>query len=439
MNLKELLILPFLLIPVFKGCAQEILTKNEALKMLMEKNFDLKIADLNVIVAKNNTNILNSGYLPSLSANGSVAYNIDNSGIVFSNGSDTTIKRAESDSRILNLNLNYILFDGFNRKHNISRNKENLTLAQLNAQATLENTLIAFYTLYYNIAQSQQTLSSLGQTLQISKDRLTRTQYGFDYGRNTRLDVSNAEVDINTDSINYLNAYQLLQNQIRNLNILLSIESSEIYKVDTTVQFKIIEDQDAMRASMIEANTQIRLAKSGAKVSQFDNQISKRNLFPTISINSGYSTGVNNIAPGNFLSSRTNKGITYGASFTWNLFDGGKSTVAMQNARINRGIQETVTKQTTVEVQSNFENTWSEYENRLFVIKAQQNNLLSNQQNFERTKERYKLGQVTSLDFRTAQLNLLQAEINLIQAKYNAKISEITLYQLAGKIHEAEF
>ena len=160
---------------------QQVLSKQDALQMLMEKNFDLKIADLNIEIAENNTDLLNSGYLPTLSANGNINYNIDNSEIVFANGSDTTINSAESDGRALNLNLNYVLFNGFNRKYSIGRNRENLTLSQLNAQATLETVLINFYTTYYGVAEGQKALNSFKKTLEISKERYERTKYGFEF------------------------------------------------------------------------------------------------------------------------------------------------------------------------------------------------------------------------------------------------------------------
>ena len=280
---------------------QSVLTKSDALRILMEENFDLKVADLNNEIAGNNTSFSNSGYLPTLTANGNLNYNLDNSEISFANGSDTTINRAASDSRALNLNLNYVLFDGFNRKYNISRNRENLTVSQLNAQATLESTLVNFYTLYYALAQSQQTLATLKETLSISKDRLTRTQYGFEYGRNTRLDVSNAQVDVNTDSINYLNTRQTLESQIRNLNLILALGSEENYKVDTSVVLNEELDKDALMQALLTKNAQIQLAKSGVTISQYDDRISQRNYFPTVNLNGGYSNTVNNFAPGNFL------------------------------------------------------------------------------------------------------------------------------------------
>mgnify|MGYP000280071281 CR=1 FL=1 len=45
---------------------QELLKKEDAVKIAMENNFDIKIANSNLDIAKNNASIQNSNYLPSV-------------------------------------------------------------------------------------------------------------------------------------------------------------------------------------------------------------------------------------------------------------------------------------------------------------------------------------------------------------------------------------
>ena len=104
----------------------------------------------------------------------------------------------------------------------------------------------------------------------------------------------------------------------------------------------------------------------------------------------------------------------------------------MQNARIALESQKIQQERTTITIQRDVLNAYSTYENALFVLQAQQANLATTQRNFDRSNEMYKQGQITSIEFRQAQLNLLNAESNLSQAKYNAKNAELQLKQLAG-------
>jgi outer membrane protein len=64
----------------------------------------------------------------------------------------------------------------------------------------------------------------------------------------------------------------------------------------------------------------------------------------------------------------------------------------------------------------------------------QAKNVAANTGNLERSQERFKLGQVSSIEFRQAQVNLLHAETIKNLAKYDAKLAEYQLLQLAGQL-----
>ena len=87
----------------------------------------------------------------------------------------------------------------------------------------------------------------------------------------------------------------------------------------------------------------------------------------------------------------------------------------------------------------NVSNAWNIYKTALFVLEAERTNLRTNQRNFDRTVEQHSLGQITSIVFRQAQLNLLNAQLNYNQAKYSAKIAELALFQLSGDLLDATF
>ncbi|MGB5362223.1 MAG: TolC family protein, partial [Aureibaculum sp.] len=86
-----------------------------------------------------------------------------------------------------------------------------------------------------------------------------------------------------------------------------------------------------------------------------------------------------------------------------------------------------------------FNNAWEDYQNKLFVLQTQVKNVQTNTNNFNRTEERYKLGQVTSIEFRQAQLNLINAIGDKNAAKYDAKLAELQLMQLSGQLLDMEF
>jgi len=92
-----------------------------------------------------------------------------------------------------------------------------------------------------------------------------------------------------------------------------------------------------------------------------------------------------------------------------------------------------------IEMERDFHNAWSDYKNKLAIYQVQENNIITSKNNFDRTQEKFKLGQVSSIEFRQAQLNLINAELSRNQAKYAAKISELNVLQLSGELLNVQF
>ncbi|MFT5640320.1 MAG: outer membrane protein TolC [Cyclobacteriaceae bacterium] len=439
MNNRTILVSTLLLLAATITYGQELLSKQEAISLALESNFDIVRSNQSILIEENNTSIYNSGYLPTVNGTANINFNVENVTAEFQDGTERSLDRAKSNSRSAGLNVNWVLFDGFNRSYTMSLNQANYSVSQLNARATLEVVILDLFNSYYEVARTHKTVKSLKSNLNISKDRLLRVSYGFDYGQSTKLDITNALVDVNTDSINLLNAKQSLGNAHRNLNFLLARDANVSFEVDTTISFTKLAAKEVFEAKLVSNNTQILLAKSGIMVSDYNTRINTSRYLPTLAVDGNYNYRLGNNNSASFLAGSVNSGLSYGASLSWSLFDGGATKTAVQNAKINQFIEKASLQQAKQQAVLSFENAWSDYQNRLFVVSAQERNLSANENNFERTTEKFRLGQVTSLDFRVAQQNLLQAEINLIEARYNAKIAELAIYQLVGDIQVANF
>ena len=120
----------------------------------------------------------------------------------------------------------------------------------------------------------------------------------------------------------------------------------------------------------------------------------------------------------------------------YNLYDGGLRKVQEQNTKLNIEGQNLAKEELIRNIERDITNAWHDYQNALFVIETEKSNLSTSEVNFERTEELYKAGQISSVEFRQAQLNLLSASNNYINAQYDAKQIEIQLNFLTGRIIE---
>ncbi|WP_445954766.1 TolC family protein [Yeosuana sp.] len=428
------------LLVVFNAVAQQqIITPNEAVTLALSNNYGIKLANNQLEVAKNNASILNSGYLPTITGNAGATYNIDNTEAVFSDGNVAILNSAESSRYNASVNLNYVLFDGLGRSYDYKQLKERYQLTELQARETIENTVFQLFTIYYNVAQLTENTSALNQTLAISNDRLLRAKYQFDYGQSTKLGVLNAEVDINNDSINLINAQQQLKNFKRDLNVVLGHVIENDFEVDTTINFDVLFNKEELFEKAKSRNIALLQIEKNITISGYDIKSGKSAYLPTIGLTGTYGWNKNNNNAASFLAVSTNTGVSGGLNLSWNLFDGGSTITRVKNAQINLQNQQLQKEQLLMTLDRDFNNAWDDYQNKFKIYKIQEDNILTSQNNFDRTQEKFKLGQVNSIEFRQAQLNLLNAELSRNQAKYQAKLAELQMLQISGELLNVSF
>lgn len=438
MHIKQVVFISMLIFATSIS-AQELLTVREAIAVALDNNYGIKIAFNNNRIAENNASILNSGYLPTLSSNAGATYNLDNTEAQFSDGRVTSLNAAESTRYNASLNLDYVLFDGLGRYYDYKSLKEQYQLSELEARETIENTIYQLFTVYYNVAQISENVTALNQTLAISKDRIIRAQYQFDYGQITKLGVLNAQVDINNDSINLINSKQQLKNTKRDLNVVLGNVYESQFTVDTLITFYLDIDKKVLFDNMMANNVSILQIEKNIAINEFTVKANKSGYLPTVGLTGSYGWNENNNNAASFVAVSTNTGLSGGINLRWNLFDGGGTITRVRNAKINLENQELQKESIRISIQRDFNNAWDEYQNKLTILRVQDDNILTSKNNFERTQEKFKLGQVTSIEFRQAQLNLLNAELSRNQAKYQAKLAELNLLLLSGKLLKVDF
>lgn len=435
----SLSILCFCLAHVLLAQEAPMLTKQDAIAEVLQNNFGIEIANKNLEIASNNKNILNSGYLPTISANAGLSYDLQDQEATFQNGNMNTVDGAETNRYNASINLDYTLFDGLGRYWNYKVLKEQYGISELQVQQTMETTVLQLFSVYYEVARISENIDVLEDTYNNTKRRLERAKYAFEYGQNNKLDILNAEVDLVSDSINLMDARQLLINTKRDLNVLADTNLERNFKVDTAVVFtsKLLLDEYVRVADT--ANVRLLQAKKNKTINDYNYSSAKSVFLPNVALSGSYGWNEGVFPATNFLASNTSIGFSAGVSLRWNLFDGGTGITNVKNAKLLIANQETVISQIEKEVARDVVNAEGNYVNRLKIYALQSQNVVTAQNNFDRSNERYKLGQISSVELRQAQLNLLNVQTNKNFAKYQAKLAELELLQLTGQLLNVEF
>jgi outer membrane protein len=423
---------------VFPASGQQILSKEEAVNLALESNYGIKVAKNDIRIAENNTRIYNTGQLPTVTATAGPNFDVGGSRLTFNTGEILIVNTAASWGANASVNANHTLYDKA-RSYNVESLRQRLNLSELEARKAVELNVLQLLSNYYDATNLRQALDLLVQTLEVSRRRLQRAQYRYDYGQGSRLDVLNAEVDVQRDSINFLNTRQQLANAKRNVNVVIGRDVNTPFEVDTTVAYTAGLTLETLVQWAKENNVDVLISNKNIDLNYIDLQISGAGKKPTIGTNASYSYNYQDNPSSSFFAKQRSGSISANVILSWNIFDGGSIRTRSENTRVAIESQLVLKQQLEQQLERDVANFWESYQNALYILRAEEHNLSTNRLNFERTEEQYNLGQVTSVEFRQAQLNLLTAATNRNTAKYNAKAFELQLLQLTGDLLRAQY
>ena len=441
---RVFILLFFLIIFVNTTEAQDKLTKEQALDFALENNFGIQVSRNNTEITKNNSNILNSGYLPTVSISGGGNYIGSDSEIAFPGQFDDQgnpipnriFEGQESQRYNASVNLNYTLFDGLGRTYIYKQLKEQYNLSELQLRETIEYSILQIFEVYFSIAQFTESSRIFKQNLEVSKERQKRAQSAFIHGQGNKLAVLNAQVDVTNDSISLIQVNQQLDNSKRDLNLLMNQPIDKDYSVELEVNFIPEIQIESWIDTAPEKNVELLKQKSNIQINSYDIKINQSGYLPTVGLVGSYGWNLNKSPATAFFpgTNNTTYSVGVGASLSWNLFDGGRTTTRVKNAKLNFENQGLIAQEARLSFDRDLLNALQNYRNTKEIFEIQKKQVETATYNFDRSKSQYQLGSITAIEFRQAQINLANAKNQRAIAKFQAKLSELQLIQLTGEL-----
>jgi len=410
-----------------------VLTLEDAVKIALENNYDIRVAKNDLKIDQANADAGNAGMLPTVTANVIDNNGIQNASQTRTDGTITSLDNAKNNSLNYGVGLDWTVFDGFRMFARYDQLKALEKLGEAQLKLTIVTKISDVNETYYNLVQQQQQLAALDTTIVISKQRLELAQNRFTIGKASKLEVLNAQVDLNTDRTNLLNA----KNQYASTKIALNQILARDPKTDYRVVNFISVDKNLQLATLtdlaVKQNPQLQAQIINKSVSELQLKQVRAGRFPTLRLNTGYNFAETQSSIG-FTSQTSSRGLTYGFSASMNLFDGFYQNRNEKIAKI--GIENS---QIAIEQQQNtlgaqLVSAYETYLTNIELSELEDKNEDIARQNLDITLEKFRIGTITSFEFRTAQLNFVNAQVRNSNAQYVAKLSEIGLKELAGNL-----
>ena len=413
--------------------AQAVLTLESAVKIALENNYEIKIATNNLTIQKTNVAIGNAGMLPTVTANVVDNNSIQNSSQIRQDGTKTELDNAKNNSLNYGVGLNWTVFDGLRMFARMDQLKELQKLGEAQLKLTVITRISDVNAAYYNLVQQQQQLAALDTTIVISNQRLTLAQNRFTIGKASKLEVLNAQVDLNTDQVALLRQKELYANSKILLNQLLARDVATDFQVIDVLKVDSLLSLPELKVLAEKQNPQLEAQIINKRVAELELKQIKAARYPNVRVNTAYNFSESQSSLG-FVAQSQSRGLNYGFSASLNLFDGFAQNRNEKIAKIQIENSKLNIDQQNLAMNSQLATSYQTYLTNLELIALEEKNELIAKQNLNITLDKFRIGTITTLEFRTAQLNYVNAKVRYSNAQFQGKLSEIALRELAGNL-----
>lgn len=413
--------------------SQELLTVEAAVKIALENNYQIRIAANELKIDQTGVSEGNAGMLPTVGATLNNNNSIQNSSQTRADGNTVELDNAKNNSLNYGVVMDWTLFDGFKMFARYDQLKEQEKLGDAQLKQAVITKVSDVMIGYYDLVQQQQQLTALDSTLVISEQRLKLANNRFTIGKASKLEVLNAKVDLNTDLTTTLRQKELFLNSKIRLN--------EILARDTKIDFSVINEiflEEQLFLPELESLAQKQNPLLQAQI--INNNIARLQLkqvragrYPTIIASTGYVFSESESSLG-FTTSTNSRGWNYGFSARLNLFDGFTQNQNEKIAKIQLENTDLQIEQQRQTLASQLGTAYQTYLTNISLIELERSNAIIAKENLDITMEKFRIGTIPTIEFRTAQLNYINAIVRYSNAKFQAKLSEISLKEFAGNL-----
>jgi len=413
---------------------KELLSVEEAVAIALENNYQIKIVTNDLKIDETSVSPGFAGMLPNVNAVANTNNSLQNITQTRSDGTTLSRDNAQNNSLNYGVELDWTIFDGLRMFARYDQLEEVKKLGETELKQAVLKTVSDVMKTYFDLVQQKQQLNALDSTLVISKQRVELANNRFTIGKASKLEFLNAQVDQNTDYTLYLRQQELFQNTKTRLN--------EIMGRDVTSDFRVIDLIAIDRSLQLEAleeeaksqNPQLQAQLINKRIVELQLKQLKGDRFPTLAAQAGYLFSDSESSLG-FTTNNKSRGFNYGLSARLNVFDGFNQNRNEQIAKIQIENSELLIAQQTQTLLSQLSTAYQTYTTNLSLMELEVNNAAIAKENLDITMSKYRIGTIPTIEFRTAQLNYINAVVRSSSAVYEAKLSEITLKELAGNLN----
>jgi len=422
----------------------KVLTLSRAIEIALEQNVPLKQAENTATAAESGVLAAYGTYLPTLSASGGwTRQQTQRSATTQLIGGQPILLPASSSTTnnfSTGISAGYTIFDGFNREANLSRAVSGASSAELTAGWTRRGTVFQVQSAYLAVLRNEQLVKVTEENLKRDQKQLDRIVESNRVGALAISDVYRQQSVVAQDELSLISAQNTYDKSVASLLATIGADVSEDYQIaDPTVPSEIAQaDLDAadakvnsfadLRQRALSLRPDYKSAIEVLNAAQSGVTAAWSGYVPSVRAFGGYS-----MANTEFSNLSDSRGLQWGVSISWNLFDRFQTNYNIQNAKVGERNAELSLLQAERNVGVDVKNALLDLEAARKQYEVSIKGLQSAEQDRKIAEEKYNLGSGTLLDLLTANAVYVNAQVNKVMATYNYITANRNLDYVTGE------
>jgi outer membrane protein len=411
------------LLAVAAACAQESLSLDDALRLVLQNNGLARAAIAESDAADARLAAARANLYPSIDLSSSTTRTrIEGGGAT-----------ADTTQRQNGFGLEWLLLDNGQRELRIRQSSRTAEAARQNTRETLRRVLFQTARAYYEVLRRKELLQVADAAVRRAETLLEVAKAQAEVGTAPQKDVLQAEADLANARVQQIQARNALRLAETDLKRLIGWEAQkplpELTAPDTppTPDPALSVEQLWQRARL--QRPDLRDAELRLQISRLGLDAARLNSLLRLQISA---RGFREYEP----NSRTQGSISIVASYP--LFDGGLTRAALREAEASLQSAQFRLQQVERDAYAEVESALLSLREASERLEASKIALAAAQRNFDAAQESLREGVGTIVEVITAQLALITAETNLVQATYDAAVAELQLRLATGERLPAE-
>ncbi len=415
--------------------AQSVLSMKSAIDLALKNNLGIVIAKNSAQIDQNNATIGNAGMLPSVNVQGAATKGESDIRQEYNDGRVLSKSGVSNTNYSASASLTWTIFDGFQMFADYKKLQLLRDAGEVRVKQQVISTVSAVSYAYAELVMSKELVRNINSTLPLYKERVQLANQKLMMGKSDKTEWLQAKVDLNSRTNALLNAESSVRIARSKMNAILMLSPQDSsYDVSDSLELTVVEtDYNSFSKDFEKDNPDIYAADLNRKVIEQEMKALKSGYLPVVDLNAGYNYTNSESSSGLFLVNR-NSGPVAGLTLKWNLFNRMNQQRQVRNYKLMVESASSNLQQTTLLVQSSLYNAWQQYIAAKQVLNNAREGVMLADENLTIAAERFRLSECTIVELKMAQNAKEDALTALLNAGFDAKIAEVNLLSISGKI-----